>query len=82
MFGGRRHSFREHFAEGRAAVASWQVDFEKGLTKEICGKGRVLIPQSSFHHVQLKFCGLVKRKVALDNLCGLMHQLEQLDVYD
>ena len=67
MFGGARQSFREHLAEGRAAVASWQVDFEK---------------QGQVNHVQLRLLGLVTRRVASDSLCRLMHRLDQPNVCD
>ena len=66
---------REHTrsAEGRAVLASWEVDvkkdrFQGGEFRE----ERVII---RLHHVQLESLGLVQRRVVFDSLCGLMHQL-------
>ena len=78
MSGGGRPSFRGQLAEGRAAVASWQVDFKKGLTKGELREGEFSYHNRRFNHVQLKFLGLAKRRVALDGMNGLMHQLDQL----
>ena len=70
MFGGGRQSFREHLAEGRAAVASWQVDLKKeGLTMESCGKGKPSYLNRLFNYVQFTLLGLVKRRVAFDCVC-------------
>ena len=39
MFGDGRQSIREHLADGRAAMASWQVDFNTEIhTKSSYGK--------------------------------------------
>ena len=81
MFRGERRSFREHLTESRAAVATWQVDFKKGHTKE-CRKGKFSCHTRRFNHVQLAFPGLVKRGDSFDRMCELMHQLDQLNVCD
>ena len=81
MFGGGRQSFREHLGESLAAVTSWQVDFKtEGLVMESCGKGDLSYHNRRFNCVQLKFCGLVERRAALDSFSRLVHQLDQLTV--
>ena len=79
-FGGGQQSFREHLAEGRAAVASWQIGFERCLTKESCGKGEFSYRNRRFKHVHLKAPSLVKRRVAFDSMYCLLHQLHQLNI--
>ena len=81
MFGGGRQSFREHLAESLAAVTSGQVDVKKeGLAMESCGKGDLSYHNRRFNCVQLKLCGLVERRAALDSLSRSVHQLDQLTV--
>ena len=81
MFGSGRQSFREHLAEGRAAVASWQVDLKKeGLPKESCEKGEPTIGISTMCNSSSLV--LAQRNDAFDSVCWLMQQLDQLNVRD
>ena len=79
VVGGSRSESTWH--KSLAAVTSGQVDFKKeGLAMESCGKGDLSYHNRRFNCVQLKFCGLVERRAALDSLSRLVHQLDQLTV--